>query len=96
MSITILPGAASELQEAAIYYEAQQAGLGGRFLDIFDQAVEEISEAPSMYSPFGDGFRKYGLRPFPYAVIYRKANKAIVIVAVMHQKRRPGYWRDRL
>ena len=96
MSISILPGAVSELQEAAIYYEAQQAGLGGRFLDIFDQAIQDISEAPDMYSPFGEGFRKYGLRPFPYAVIYRQDAGTLVIIAVMHQKRRPGYWRDRL
>lgn len=48
-----------------------------------------------MYSPIGSGYRKLGLRPFPYTIIYRQENDTITIVAVMHQKRRPGYWRGR-
>lgn len=95
MTCLILPGAAAELRDAAAYYEAQQAGLGNRFLDTFDDAIHEVLIAPEMYSPLGNGYRKYGLRPFPYAVIYRQAADAIVIVAVMHQKRRPDYWRER-
>lgn len=96
MKVTILPGAATELKDAAAYYQAQQHGLGIRLLETFDTAIHEIVLAPEMYSPLGEGFRKYGLRPFPYAAIYRQDDDDIVIVAVMHQKRRPDYWRGRV
>lgn len=95
MNISILPGAGEELRDAAAYYESEQAGLGGRFLDTFDAAMQEIIAAPDMYSPIGGHYRKYGLRPYPYAVIYRQYANTIVIVAVMHQKLRPNYWRVR-
>ena len=95
MRMRILPGAASELQNTAAYYEAQQSGLGKRFLDVFDAGAQDIAIAPAMYSPIGNGYRKFGLRPFPYAIIYRTEADTIVIIAVMHQMRRPDYWRGR-
>jgi hypothetical protein len=33
---------------------------------------------------------------FPYAVLYRPDPDEIVVVAVMHQRRRPGYWLGRM
>ena len=33
---------------------------------------------------------------FPYAVVFMEKPEHIWIVAVMHMKRRPGYWRERL
>lgn len=92
--IRILPEAAAEVEDAANFYEHELTGLGERFLNRFQAAVEEVQLAPDMYSPLGEGYRKYGLRPFPYAVIYRAEQGVIVIVAVMHQKRRPNYWRE--
>jgi toxin ParE1/3/4 len=41
------------------------------------------------------GTRKYLLRRFPYAVIYRVTDEAIEVVAVAHGRRRPGYWKTR-
>jgi hypothetical protein len=33
---------------------------------------------------------------FPYAVIYLDRLGEVWVVAVMHFKQRPGYWRERL
>lgn len=93
--LRILPGAADELHNAAMYYEPQKPGLAKRFLETFDNAAQDIAAAPDMYSPIGTGYRRLRLRLFPYAIIYRQEHSAIVIVAVMHQKRRPGYWHQR-
>ena len=93
--IRILPEATAELQETVDYYEGEQPGLGVRFVNRFEAAVNQVHAEPAMYSPLGQGYRKYGLRPFPYAVIYRIEHDTIVIVAVMHQRRKPDYWRDR-
>jgi toxin ParE1/3/4 len=39
--------------------------------------------------------RRFNLRGFPYHLIYR-IEENIVIYAVAHHKRRPGYWSSRL
>jgi hypothetical protein len=40
--------------------------------------------------------RRAPFQHFPYSVIYEVRADALVILAVSHGKRRPGYWRDRL
>jgi hypothetical protein len=37
--------------------------------------------------------RRFILRRCPFMVIFRTMNDSILIVAVAHGKRRPGYWR---
>jgi len=36
------------------------------------------------------------LRRFPYSIIYLHEPGSIEIIAVVHQRRDPGYWQDRL
>jgi hypothetical protein len=40
------------------------------------------------------GIRKCRLTTFPYALIFR-GDQDIDIIAVMHLRRQPGYWKDR-
>ena len=40
--------------------------------------------------------RSKGVNGFPYRVVYFVAGEQLVVVAVAHTKRRPGYWRDRV
>jgi hypothetical protein len=32
---------------------------------------------------------------FPYSIVYKQDPDKIVIVAIAHQRRRPGYWQRR-
>lgn len=41
------------------------------------------------------GVRTWPLKDFPYTLVYRVKGKAIVVIAVAHQSREPGYWRGR-
>jgi hypothetical protein len=36
------------------------------------------------------------LKRFPYDIVVRELSEEILVVAVAHHSRRPGYWRDRL
>lgn len=40
-------------------------------------------------------FRRYLVHQFPYAVIYAVEGRTIYIAAIMHLKRKPGYWESR-
>jgi len=40
--------------------------------------------------------RKFLLARFPYSVYYLSRDDEVLILAVAHGSRRPGYWRHRL
>ncbi len=83
------------MYEAAAFYEGRTDGLGDRFLDDIQACVDRISERPHMGRRVGEHFRVVLARRFPFSVIYALEEASIVIVAVAHQRRRPGYWRER-
>lgn len=70
--------------------------LGERFEQEVRYAVRLVSEHPRIGAPLTKRLRKLRLRTFPYNLIYVTEDDEIVIVAVAHHKRRPGYWRIRL
>lgn len=90
-----LPAAREELNEAAAFYEASVPGLGDAFLDDVDRTIESARVNPRIGAVAGLRFRRMLLRRFPYSVIYAERGNELVIVAVAHQRRRPGYWRGR-
>lgn len=94
--VTSHPGMEEELVRAAIYYERQCEGLGDRFVDEYEQAVDRIVSRPEAWPPLGECFRRHQLRHFPYGVIYRVLPEEVRILALMHLHRHPDYWKDRL
>ena len=90
-----LPLAREELNEAASFYEARVPGLGAAFLDDVERSIVLLCENPQLGEVAGRAFRKVLLRRFPYSIVYALRDKEVIIVAVAHQRRRPGYWRKR-
>jgi len=43
----------------------------------------------------GRRFRRVFIGRFPFSIIYIDRDGEIVIVAIAHQRKRPGYWRGR-
>ena len=62
------------------------------FAQEVDAAVSRIAETPIRYPLAEHGTRRIVLQRFPYNVFYRVGAEETVVVAVAHQKRRPGYW----
>lgn len=87
--------AAEEMRAAAAYYEAQEPGLGNAFLDDIEQALQSIQQFPQLWSVYDGEYRRYLLKRFPYGLVYRLDVARILIVAVAHLHRKPGYWQDR-
>jgi len=56
----------------------------------------EITTTPELYRVWRHGARRHFGHKFPYALIYIERPEFVLIVAVAHFKRRPGYWRERL
>ena len=84
-----------EVIEAAQYYESRAAGLGLSFLLDVEDVVEQIRANPTAFQCIAGEVRHKLLRRFPYSVLYAIEPDRIRILAVGHQRRRPGYWRYR-
>jgi len=95
MTVEFLGVAESELFDAIAYYEAQQSGLGLRFLDEVDNGLRQIAEHPRAWATVSARSRRYRLRRFPYGLVYQLTGDKATIIAVMHLHRRPGYWLSR-
>ena len=90
------PEAAREYREAAAYYSGIEKELGGRFFDEMEGLLMDIRHAPDRYRLFDPPARRHFSDVFPYAVIYLERDYLLWVVAFMHMKRRPGYWKERL
>jgi plasmid stabilization system protein ParE len=91
----ILPEASEELEACVTYYNSQQPGLGTEFLTEFEKTTERIFELPNAARLVAEGIHSRPVHRFPFHVLYRSLPEEIIIVAVAHRRRRPGYWVDR-
>jgi plasmid stabilization system protein ParE len=100
LTIRISAEADAEMAEAARWYEAHRAGLGVELLDAVDAAVAQVAELPRMGSPVpgvsDPAVRRRPVRRFPYHVVYVELPDRLQILAIAHDRRRPGYWIGRL
>jgi toxin ParE1/3/4 len=94
--VTFHEEADSEIYEAALYYEEKAADLGLLFLDEIEKAILRILANPMAYPSVGDEVRQAIVSRFPYSILYViESDEHLRVIAVAHQKRRPGYWKIR-
>jgi mRNA-degrading endonuclease RelE of RelBE toxin-antitoxin system len=96
MQVRFLPSAKAEADEAVAYFDEQLNGLGDRFEQDLQDTVGFVREHPFSGKRLSNHVRRFRLHTFRYNVIYVVDGDEIVIVAVAHHRRRPGYWRGRL
>lgn len=96
LRLEYLDEALDEAEEAARWYAERSPSAAAGFTDELDIAATAIERAPSTWPVYDHGARRFLLRRFPYRVVYRIESTRIVIVAVAHAHRRPGYWKQRL
>jgi len=93
--------AALEFEEAAAWYENEQRGLGARFVAAFEHAIQILAEANPPLTPVGGNAGKKGaqkliLHKFPFSVMVYEVKDSIIVIALAHHSRRPGYWKSRV
>lgn len=88
--------ASDEFAAAVRWYEERHRGLGAEFFDAVTATMTLIEARPEIGMATGSHeLRRVLVHRFPYQVVYRLTPAEIVIVAIGHLKRRPGYWRNR-
>jgi plasmid stabilization system protein ParE len=95
-SLSFHPAALDEAVSAANWYRDRSPLAATRFVTELNQAIDRILEAPHRWPRSPRGTRKLKLPCFPFLVIYREAAESVLILAVAHGHRRPGYWKNRV
>ena len=96
MRARFLKPAETEVDEAIAYLDERREGLGDRFEQDLLSTVNFVTAHPLAGKRLSEHVRKFPLRKFKYNIIYIAEEEVILIVAVAHHKRRPGYWVARL
>ncbi len=96
MRLEFHPEAEQEFVESVSRYEAEVPGLGERFDAEVQKASALLLEYPEIGPPVEGELRKLVLDRFPYYLIYSRSSETVHIVAVAHERRKPGYWLERI
>jgi toxin ParE1/3/4 len=96
MTCEFHPEAEKEFLAAINYYEECRIGLGYDFTREVYSAIQSIIEHPKTWPLFDLGIRRRLISRFPYAILYSEEGQTIYILAVMHLRRDPTYWKYRL
>lgn len=78
-----------DVLNAINYYQSKQEGLGERFLNCWEQALELLKQTPESYQKKYKNFRQIEIKPFPYHIIYEIEGISIVVYKVPYGGQHP-------
>jgi toxin ParE1/3/4 len=101
MTFEVRPTAEVDADREMLYYDNLRFGLGADVIDDLADAYRVIQRQPQSFGrvrsvPTGREIRLYVMKRFPYSVVYELTPGHIEILAIIHHRRGPRYWRSRL
>jgi plasmid stabilization system protein ParE len=93
--VSLLPRAEEEIEEAFQWYFARSPFAADAYRMEVVSAIDALAEDPLMWPADEEGVRYYILQRFPYTIHYEVTGSVVTVLAIAHQRRRPGYWQDR-
>ena len=94
--VDYLPEARRDFDESFDWYAARSTQAAIQFAHAIDVALSAVVADPERFSAVDDLHRACAVRLFPFQIVYRVVDDRVVVVAIAHAKRCPGYWRDRI
>jgi plasmid stabilization system protein ParE len=99
MNVAFHVDALRELREARDWYRSKGASAKGlELIGLVDEKIQEVAASPESFprDPKRSWARRARILKWPFALIFTVIDADhIVILAVAHGKRRPGYWAKR-
>ena len=92
------PTAKRDLREAAEWYRARDSDLSNRFLDEVYRVLALIERFPNLGGPvFGvpdANVRQLPVSDFPFQVVFKRRKYETTVLAIAHDRKKPGYWNE--
>ena len=87
-----------EMRQAGDWYEAREAGVGGRFSVVLDEYLQQIVSDPFRYPKAGPTTHKAKIIGWPYAIFFTILEEQclVKIIAVWQGNQDPAELRRRL
>lgn len=96
MKIRILDAASQDLIDGARFYEKQEAGLGGYFIDSLFSDIDSLLIYAGIHPVLFETYHRMLAKRFPFAIYYKVAGNIVSIHAVLDCRRNPAWTRKRL
>jgi plasmid stabilization system protein ParE len=85
--------AAKEMHAARQWYAQRSTVIADRFKAAVDVAVQKIQENPDGWPRYRSDYHWVKTQRFPYLLFYHILSPTrVIVLAVAHARRRPGYW----
>jgi|SRR5882762_4174094 len=86
------PLTTSDLNNAVMYYNRQNSGLGDELGSEIYASIERVLAAPSQFSIVSKGIRRCLVHRFPYAILFRVVNEdTLRVLVIRHHRRHPSF-----
>jgi plasmid stabilization system protein ParE len=95
-TLRINPAAENAIARAYAWYEGQRNGLGDELLTVLDDCFRSVLRNPEAFPILHRSARRALVRRFPYCVYFVMNEAEIVVLAVLHGRRNPQAWRQRI
>jgi len=96
MKVHILSCAEQEFGGTVDLYNSQRPGLGYEFAAEVKVTLGRIVSFPDAWPLYSSRARRCIMSRFPYGVLYQLRDDGILVIAVMHLRREPTRWKERL
>lgn len=98
MGVRLRPRAQRELREAVDWYRGRSEQAANRFAAEVRQTLQHLEQFPAT-GAFVPGVadsdvRRLPVHNFPYHVVFIRLKTHISVLAIAHDRRRPGYWNE--
>jgi plasmid stabilization system protein ParE len=94
--IRLLDLASQDLVDGYKFYEQQESGLGGYFLDSLFSDIDSLLIHAGIHPTYFQSYYRMLSKRFPFAVYYRVDGNDVLVYAVLDCRKNPAWIRSRM
>lgn len=95
LRLKLLPEAREEIAQALDYFDQRSFDQCAQFSEAIAAALLRIRENPSSSIRDDFGMRAHLMTRYHFRIIFDVQDDVLVVVAFVHDRQRPGFWRSR-